>query len=106
MGKRRRIDFSPDAQRHLDGIREWRKEAKREAGRLLRELKRCLRRLSAFPASSERRGETLRNTVIHSYSVTYHVVYALEPGSVVVVGLVDSRAAEQLEHVARRWRAP
>lgn len=104
MGRKRRVELSPDAQRHLDAIQEWRQTAKREAGRLLRELTRCIRRLRSYPASSERRGEMLRSTVIHSYSVTYRVVYALQPGCVLVVGLVDTRAAEQMEQVARDWR--
>lgn len=95
MASRRVILLAP-AQRDMDDIRAWRRTARKEAGRLLAEVLDCLRELRTPPDVGTAWGDGLRSRVVRSYRVTYRVVYRVTPHAVLVLGVVDTRAAEQL----------
>lgn len=96
--KRRRLVLLPGAQSDLAAIREELPFARKRTGRLLAAFRKWGRQVRAFPNSAEeweggRRIATVR---------THRVVYRVTPTAILVVGVVDSRAAEQLRRLARR----
>lgn len=101
MGSRRVILLAP-AQRDLDGIRAWRRTARKEATRLLSEVLACLRALRTPPDVGTDWGDGLRSSLVRSYRVTYRVVYQVTPRAVLVLGMADTRAAAQLARIAQR----
>ena len=100
--KRCRVALDERAQADMEFIRRGRKFARKRTDKLLAEIRRVLLTLSRHPLSHERWGEGRRRATAIGHCIVYEAIPdETAPDTVLVVGVLDGRAAERLERLRR-----
>lgn len=100
--KRCKIAYDPGAQADLDFIRRGLPLARKRTKKLLAEIRRVLNTLSRHPLSHEQWGEGRRRATARGHCIIYELIPdETAPDTVLVVGVLDGRAAARLERLRR-----
>ena len=100
--RRCRVKFDERAQADMDFIRAGLPFARKRTTKLLAELRRVLLTLSRHPLSHERWGEGRYKATARGHCIIYELKPTTEaPDTVLVVGVLDGRAAARLERLRR-----